>query len=388
MPATKRARPKPRAQLNTGTLVDGDPATIGRLLTDLAEAPHPPGAAGATGPAGPPGAAGAPGATGATGPAGPSTLSIGEPVVSGTSGSVLFVDASGELAQDNGNLFWDEANKAFGIGTANPGEGYGVAADISLGIRRAGGANFILIDNVTTGADAGIYLQTAALNLDACIFVDETDSQKLKFATGSFSGHTSRTSQTWLTIDQAGTVMVNQALALNYVAPGRVLFVDASSSSGKVMGDAHFGWNPAGGADGNLTLGSGAPTGDTLTVTNSGAGSSVMCIRSTNAAGYSVAVFHDSGNGEQGAVGYANASVSATYVAGKNYLFADTTDWVFANPTQVQVEIGMTAGAAFIELADGASAAVSAANCARLRWNNGTGKLQVSKSGAAYVDII
>lgn len=37
-----------------------------------------------------------------------------------TSGSVLFANSSGRVAQDNTNLFWDDTNNRLGIGTAAP----------------------------------------------------------------------------------------------------------------------------------------------------------------------------------------------------------------------------------------------------------------------------
>lgn len=49
-------------------------------------------------------------------------MGIGDPAYSGTSGSVLFVDSSGNLAQNNTNFFWDNTNKELrlgGIGTQN-----------------------------------------------------------------------------------------------------------------------------------------------------------------------------------------------------------------------------------------------------------------------------
>src|SRR3990167_10177610 len=39
----------------------------------------------------------------------PSGNSIGDPIIGGTAGSVLFIDASGNLGQDNVNLNWDDA---------------------------------------------------------------------------------------------------------------------------------------------------------------------------------------------------------------------------------------------------------------------------------------
>ena len=47
-------------------------------------------------------------------------IDIGDIVTGGTPGSMLFVDASNNLAQDNANLFWDDSNDRLGIGTASP----------------------------------------------------------------------------------------------------------------------------------------------------------------------------------------------------------------------------------------------------------------------------
>ena len=45
---------------------------------------------------------------------------IGDSIGSGTEGSVLFLGTSGVLAQDNSNLFWDDANNRLGIGHTSP----------------------------------------------------------------------------------------------------------------------------------------------------------------------------------------------------------------------------------------------------------------------------
>jgi|DEB0MinimDraft_3_1074331.scaffolds.fasta_scaffold05803_2 hypothetical protein len=47
-------------------------------------------------------------------------ISIGDAVGSGTAGSILFVDASTNLAQDNTQLFWDDTNNRLGLGTTSP----------------------------------------------------------------------------------------------------------------------------------------------------------------------------------------------------------------------------------------------------------------------------
>ena len=99
-------------------------------------APGPTGPAGATGPmgaAGPKGATGPAGPTGAVGPTGPAGGPIGPvgPVgptgpagqnYSGTTGSVLYLGANGEIAQDNAELFWNDTTHALGLGTAVPAD--------------------------------------------------------------------------------------------------------------------------------------------------------------------------------------------------------------------------------------------------------------------------
>lgn len=54
-------------------------------------------------------------------PAAGGGMAIGDAVTGGTSGSVLFVDASGDLAQDNTGFFWDAVNGRLGINKTSPG---------------------------------------------------------------------------------------------------------------------------------------------------------------------------------------------------------------------------------------------------------------------------
>jgi len=51
---------------------------------------------------------------------GTTVLTIGDAITSSTSGSILFADASNQLAQDNANLFWDNTNNRLGLGTTSP----------------------------------------------------------------------------------------------------------------------------------------------------------------------------------------------------------------------------------------------------------------------------
>ena len=58
-------------------------------------------------------------------------ISIGDAVGSGTPGSILFVDGSTNLAQNNGELYWDNANNRLGIGTTSPSAAIEVDAGAS-----------------------------------------------------------------------------------------------------------------------------------------------------------------------------------------------------------------------------------------------------------------
>src|SRR4030095_4454678 len=48
-------------------------------------------------------------------------LGIGNSIIPGTVGSVLFIGANNRLAQDNGSFFWDDTNNRLGLGTSTPG---------------------------------------------------------------------------------------------------------------------------------------------------------------------------------------------------------------------------------------------------------------------------
>ena len=47
-------------------------------------------------------------------------MAIGSSITSATAGSVLFAGASGVLAQNNANFFWDDTNNRLGLGTTSP----------------------------------------------------------------------------------------------------------------------------------------------------------------------------------------------------------------------------------------------------------------------------
>jgi len=51
---------------------------------------------------------------------GAASIAIGSSITSATEGSILFAGASGVLAQDNANFFWNDTGNALGLGTTGP----------------------------------------------------------------------------------------------------------------------------------------------------------------------------------------------------------------------------------------------------------------------------
>ena len=68
-------------------------------------------------------------------------IATGVSVGSGTTGSVLFVASSGNLNQDNANLFWADTNNRLGVGTTS--------ALIKLDVAGAGRLNATTNDALT-----------------------------------------------------------------------------------------------------------------------------------------------------------------------------------------------------------------------------------------------
>lgn len=118
------------------------------------------------------------------------------------------------------------------------------------------------------------------------------------------------------------------------------------------------------------------------------ASAAVAIMRASATTGYSAINYHDSSDTLKAGVGYANASVAAnTHLASQNFLYSNGPDWVFANNTRNELTVGMTTGSLYLQMHNGSSAAVSAANTGRLRYNTTGQKAQWSFNGAAYFDV-
>lgn len=91
-----------------------------------------------------------------------SGMSIGGSITSATQGSVLFAGASGVLAQDNTNFFWDDTNNRLGLGNASPSYTLDITGTLrttstinsegTLNISKSGGTPRLEIQNQTASS--------------------------------------------------------------------------------------------------------------------------------------------------------------------------------------------------------------------------------------------
>jgi hypothetical protein len=118
-------------------------------------------------------------------------------------------------------------------------------------------------------------------------------------------------------------------------------------------------------------------------------GASLESNINTNATGNSAIDFYNESVTHEGSIGFANsASATASFVRNFLYHFSTGPDWVWANSTGNMVRMGMTAGATFVEIANGASAGASASAAGRFRYNNSTHLMEESLNAGPYVPII
>jgi hypothetical protein len=253
-----------------------------------------------------------------------------------TTGSVLFAGASGAIAQDNSQLFWDDTANALGIGTATPGVFFGskfavlhstdhaIASVISLGV----------------GTDAVLILGTFTPG-DVALFCDESDSIKLKVALGDVTTDAARLANTKVTIQQDGSVGIGVTTIGNYM----------------------------------------------LQIHQAAVGEECIKIRATNTGGYSDMVWFDSADVQKGGIGFGNSTVPNT-LASLNFFFSPgAVDWVMSDAVTNWFRWYATTGSVGFEMANGGSAAVSLASTGKLRYNT-TGQIfQTSLNGAAYFNV-
>lgn len=99
------------------------------------------------------------------------SMAIGGAIGSSTAGSVLYVDGSNNLAQDNANFFWDATNHRLGLGTTSPSQQLQLTGNLRLveSTTTAGliyqGTNLLLHTYAGTAGIVNTFLGVGAGNL-------------------------------------------------------------------------------------------------------------------------------------------------------------------------------------------------------------------------------
>ena len=327
-----------------------------------------------------------------------------------TTGSVVFANSSGRIGQNNAAFSWTDAAKILRItqSAADPGDGTGAltlrntlatslsqivwqdhtgAFKAALGLSNAGGTgpNFWYFDNgglgirLSGGGGSSVQIYAGTVNQaglqlwnGSALAVSAASTGRLRFNTTGNVFQTSLSAASYFNVPQLETALTT----------GSVVF---ASSSGRLAQDnANLFWDDT---NNRLGIGTAAP-GFKLTVFDSIPGSSTIELRSTAVDGYSSIYLSDNAGVQRALIGYGNASVGATWLRQKNFLFSATNaDWVFSGSGAAACVIGVLANSVFSEMANGGSAAVSAASTGRLRFNTTGNVFQTSLNTAAYFNV-
>lgn len=346
--------------------------------------------------------------------------SIGGVVAGGTAGSVLFIDTGGVLAQDNANFYWHNTTKRLGLGTTAPSASIDARASLSGGymasLRNTNVAGYSAVEYVNnSGTPQGIigygnsgvgltHLQSKLfiLSSTADVVIANAASAALTFHPVAGSAGMTYAAGSGLAVGAASTgrVRYNEGTSKLQVSLNGGAYVDFITSATTFtldIGDA-IGGSTAGsvlfvGASTDLqqnnTFFTWNNTARYLAVHTDSATDGSLFLRSTVATGPAAAGFINSAGTFKSYVGYFNASYAFTHFANKNGFFATTgEDIVLGNSTVAQATFGMTATQAFMQMANGGSSALSAANTGRLIYNTTGQKFQISANGGAYADIV
>ena len=253
-------------------------------------------------------------------------LAIGDAVTSGTSGSVLYINSSGQLAQDNANLFWDATNHRLGIGTVAPGEKLDVNGNINIpvttslvGIIKQGGSTLLHTygtSNTFMGVGAGNFTTTGGYS------VGIGTSALVALTSGLFNTAVGRIALTAVTTGGRNTAVGSNALSgvttgSSNVAIGAAALSAISDNSNLVaVGDGAM-QNAVSGATEDTALG---PTALTILSTgsyNTAMGSNALAAVTTSS--YNTGVGRYSGAATTGTGGTFIGMNAATGATTGNY---------------------------------------------------------------------
>lgn len=324
-----------------------------------------------------------------------------------TAGSMPFANALGQLAQDNAVVFYDSVNKAVGLGTNTP-----PARRLTV-VATADGHNAILVRPFSATGFAGIGFQDGGgTSRFAVGYTDISDNCYLDML-GTTKGIILTSNDVGTDIFQffpTGALSFFPSVApavsvaghVDLAVVGGVLCASTSGAAysalttgggtGMVIGNtitsATSGSVLVAGAAGILSQDNAAFFWDaspkrlkiTQTAADPADGSGAITLKNTNAAGNASVYFHDAAGAFVATFGYDNATAAfRTFTKAGQAVSIITNNgantWTFGS------------GGA-LRLPGGSGAGLSAAGTANFRYNEATDKLQVSKNGAAYVDII
>jgi hypothetical protein len=136
-------------------------------------------------------------------------VAIGNNITSGTSGSVLFIDSSSKLAQDNANFFWDDATDRLGIGTTAP----------STALQIVGTATATAFSGPLTGDVTGNVSGSAA-SFTGSLAGDVTGTQGATVVGDNSHAHDSSTISGLVNADLSGTAGITNANLANSTISG------------------------------------------------------------------------------------------------------------------------------------------------------------------------
>lgn len=315
-----------------------------------------------------------------------------------TEGSVLFAGPSGLVSQDNAAFFWDDANNRLGLATNAPSKPLHVVGDACIT-----GSSSILTVGVT-GITMPGFTATSEFSKDGAFnsSVNSVYSSVAVAHCGEFMAFRGR-----------GTAAAPSAVLLNDVL-GQYVFTGAASAtdhfSGVVLrGTATENWTTtnkgtkfeilttsnAGGAratrvtvdqDGRVGVGVAAETNARLHVYDSASGALAAIANSlvtVERSGNVYATFRAPDGADKGLL-FANATHAADCGILADNTLAPRGIQFRTGGNSIRLTVQSDGG---IKLTNSATAAVSAANELRLRYNTTGHVLQVSANGGAYATV-
>ena len=172
-------------------------------------------------------------------------MAIGGSITSATAGSVLFAGASGVLAQDNANFFWDDTNNRLGLGTTTPALLFDVAfssagdgirtyntlssgfADVRVGNNTNNNLGFLRVGGSTS---ANIYTNSLVVGTGGGfdVKIAPNGAVGLLVQNGGRVGVGSETVATWSDATINGS---NKSLAIGVGTNGNGGFLDINANS-------------------------------------------------------------------------------------------------------------------------------------------------------------